>query len=112
MFVINTLRSCINLGQLKGLIISIFIALLVGCGATQTVVDGTSSTFNAIFYKQIKTLHLDFKARAAINTDEVDYSAVSQSVVVRIYQIKDHQNFDKAVYLDLLKSGDEILGKI
>ena len=41
--------------------------LLGGCGLTQKVVDGTASTAHAIFYKQVKTLHLDFTGRAAMN---------------------------------------------
>ena len=34
--------------------------LLTGCGLTQTVTDGTVSITKSIFYKKIKTLHLDF----------------------------------------------------
>lgn len=34
--------------------------LLAGCGLTQTVTDGTVSITKSIFYKKIKTLHLDF----------------------------------------------------
>jgi hypothetical protein len=33
--------------------------LLAGCGLTQTVTDGTVSITKSIFYKKIKTLHLD-----------------------------------------------------
>lgn len=33
--------------------------LLAGCGLTQTVMDGTVSITKSIFYKKIKTLHLD-----------------------------------------------------
>ncbi|MBB9856125.1 type VI secretion system lipoprotein TssJ, partial [Escherichia coli] len=46
-----------------------FIAcgLLAGCGLTQTVTDGTISITKSIFYKKIKTLHLDFTPRTAIN---------------------------------------------
>lgn len=42
---------------------------LAGCGVTQSVTDGTKSAFNAVFYKKIKVLHLDFTAREALNTD-------------------------------------------
>jgi type VI secretion system protein VasD len=39
--------------------------LLSGCGLTQRVTDGTKEVASAIFYKQIKTLHLDFVSRSA-----------------------------------------------
>jgi type VI secretion system protein VasD len=38
-------------------------SLLAGCGLTQTVTDGTVSITKSIFYKKIKTLHLDFTPR-------------------------------------------------
>lgn len=38
-------------------------AALTGCGLTQSVKDGAVSVTYAIFYKQIKTLHLDIRAR-------------------------------------------------
>ncbi|STU96434.1 type VI secretion protein [Klebsiella pneumoniae] len=39
---------------------------LSGCGLTQRVSEGTKSAFNAVFYKKINTLHLDFyRARSA-----------------------------------------------
>ena len=43
--------------------------LLAGCGLTQTVTDGTVSITKSLVYKKIKTLHLDFTPRTAINAD-------------------------------------------
>ncbi len=82
---------------------------LVGCGVTQSVSDGTKSAFNAVFYKKIKVLHLDFTAREALNTDSRESNSLSEPVVVRVYQLKDRKAFDKTVYQQLLKDGDTIL---
>ena len=62
---------------------------LGGCGLAQTVADGTASAAQAIFYKQVKTLHLDFTARTALNTDAGDMNALSVPTLVRVYQLRD-----------------------
>ncbi|WP_292992005.1 type VI secretion system lipoprotein TssJ [Pantoea sp.] len=82
---------------------------LTGCGVTQGISDGTKSAYTAIFYKKIKLLHLDFTARGALNTDARESNALSESVMVRVYQLKDRKTFDKTVYQQLLKDGDTIL---
>lgn len=82
---------------------------LAGCGVTQSITDGTKSVYTAVFYKKIKVLHLDFTAREALNTDARESNSLSESVVVRIYQLKDRKAFDKTVYQQLLKDGDTLL---
>lgn len=82
---------------------------LTGCGVTQSVSDGTKSAFNAVFYKKIKVLHLDFNAREALNTDARESNSLSEPVVIRVYQLKDRKTFDKTVYQQLLKDGDTVL---
>lgn len=82
---------------------------LTGCGVTQGVTDGTKSAFNAVFYKKIKVLHLDFTAREALNTDARENNSLSEPVVIRVYQLKDRKTFDKTVYQQLLKDGDTLL---
>lgn len=82
---------------------------LASCGVTQSVTDGTKSAFNALFYKKIKVLHLDFTAREALNTDSRESNSLSEPVVVRVYQLKDRKTFDKMVYQQLLKDGETIL---
>ena len=82
---------------------------LAGCGVTQSVTEGTKSVFNAVFYKKIKVLHLDFTAREALNTDSREINSLSEPVVVRVYQLKDRKTFDKTVYQQLLKDGDNVL---
>lgn len=83
--------------------------MLSGCGVTQGVTDGTKSAFNAVFYKNIKVLHLDFTAREALNTDSRESNSLSEPVVVRVYQLKDRKTFDKTVYQQLLNDGENIL---
>jgi len=80
--------------------------LLAGCGLTQTVTDGTVNLAKSIFYKKIKTLHLDFSARSAINADGAQ---VPLATMVRIYQLKDRKNVDAADYQTLLHSADTAL---
>ena len=55
----------------KSLVIASF-AVLGGCGVSQSVTDATTSTTQAIFYKQVKTLRLDLNGRAALNTAGID----------------------------------------
>lgn len=82
---------------------------LTGCGLTQSVTDGTKSAFNSVFYKQIKVLRLDFTAREALNTDARENNSLSESLVIRVYQLKDRKTFDSTVYQQLLKDGENIL---
>lgn len=82
---------------------------LAGCGVTQGVADGTKSTFNALFYKKIKVLHLDFTAREALNIDSRESNSFSEPVVIRVYQLRDRKTFDKLVYQQLLQEGDTLL---
>ncbi|EIK93354.1 hypothetical protein PMM47T1_27179 [Pseudomonas sp. M47T1] len=84
-------------------------ALLSGCGLTQTVTDGTASMTKAIFYKQVKVLHLDFTGRAAMNTDVADMSGLSVPTVVRVYQLRDSKAVDKATYDSMLSDADNLL---
>ncbi|WP_288476701.1 type VI secretion system lipoprotein TssJ [uncultured Pantoea sp.] len=82
---------------------------LGGCGVTQSITDGTKSAFNAVFFKKIKVLHLDFTAREALNTDSRESNSLSEPVVVHIYQLKDRKTFDKTVYQQILRDGEQIL---
>lgn len=80
--------------------------LLTGCGLTQTVTDGTVSITKSIFYKKIKTLHLDFTPRMAINADGAQ---TPLATMVRVYQLKDRKNIDAADYQTLLRKADTVL---
>ncbi|WP_213992527.1 type VI secretion system lipoprotein TssJ [Sodalis sp. dw_96] len=91
------------------LILALIISPLSGCGLTQSVVDGTASATKAIFYKQIKTLYLDFSARTALNTDETDMATLSVPAMVRVYQLRDGKAVAKATYQSLLTHGESVL---
>ncbi|WP_334117765.1 type VI secretion system lipoprotein TssJ, partial [Atlantibacter hermannii] len=80
--------------------------LLAGCGLTQTVTDGTVSITKSIFYKKIKTLHLDFTPRSAINADGAQ---TPLATMVRVYQLKDRKAVDAADYRTLLRDADTVL---
>lgn len=80
--------------------------ILAGCGLTQKVTDGAVAVTRTIFYKQVKTLHLDIRAREAVNNNA---AGVSLSTVVRIYQLKDRRTFDSMDYLSLFKDDSQAI---
>ncbi|WP_192985337.1 type VI secretion system lipoprotein TssJ [Pseudomonas sp. EggHat1] len=84
--------------------------MLGGCGLTQRAVEGGSTIAQGIFYKQVKVLHLDLNARAALNTDSTDMSGLSVSTLVRVYQLKARKSLESADYQRLLDEGDSVLG--
>lgn len=81
-------------------------SLLSGCGLTQRVSDSTVSLTKAIFFKQIKTLHLDFIARAAVNRNQ---QGIPLTTMVRIYQLSSAQAFKQADYQQLFASDSQLL---
>lgn len=80
--------------------------MLAGCGLTQSVTDGTVAVTKSIFYKQIKTLHLDIQAREAVNSNA---GGVALSTVVRIYQLKDRKIFDTTDYPSLFNADSQAI---
>ncbi|EDE2174437.1 type VI secretion system lipoprotein TssJ [Salmonella enterica] len=80
--------------------------LLCGCGLTQRVADSTKEVASAIFYKQIKTLHLDFVSRSALNTDAED---TPLSTMVHVWQLKTRERFDEADYDTLFMQEEKTL---
>lgn len=80
--------------------------VLAGCGLTQSVMDGTVAVTKSIFYKQVKTLHLDIRAREAVNHNA---GGVALSTVVRIYQLKDRKTFDSTDYPSLFKDDSQAI---
>ncbi|MTH48908.1 type VI secretion system lipoprotein TssJ [Intestinirhabdus alba] len=71
---------------------------LCGCGLTQSVKDSTVSAAKSIFYKQVKTLHLDFQAREGVNNNA---NGAALATVVRVYQLKARKAFDDTDYPSL-----------
>lgn len=80
--------------------------MLAGCGLTQSITDGTVAVTKSIFYKQVKTLHLDIRAREAVNHNA---GGVALSTVVRIYQLKDRKTFDTTDYPSLFKADSQAI---
>lgn len=80
--------------------------MLTGCGLTQKVTDGTVAVTKSIFYKQIKTVHLDIRAREAVNSNA---GGAALSTVVRIYQLKDRKTFDTTDYPSLFKADSQAI---
>ncbi|WP_435952677.1 type VI secretion system lipoprotein TssJ [Dryocola sp. BD626] len=79
---------------------------LSGCGLTQKVSDGTVAVTKSIFYKQVKTLHLDIQAREAINNNA---AGAPLATVVRIYQLKDRKAFDGTDYPSLFSDDNQAI---
>jgi type VI secretion system protein VasD len=80
--------------------------MLAGCGLTQKVTDGTVAVTKSIFYKQVKTVHLDIRAREAVNSND---GGVALSTVVRIWQLKDRKAFDSTDYPSLFANDSQAI---
>ncbi|XKM12786.1 type VI secretion system lipoprotein TssJ [Orbaceae bacterium ac157xtp] len=89
-------------------IYSVIALILCGCGAAQSVSEGTASVAKAIFVWDVRTLHLDFTARAELNVDDEKRSS---PVVIRIYQLNDASSFKTATYDELVNQDSDVLGK-
>lgn len=82
------------------------IPALSGCGLTQKVSDSTVAMTKSIFYKQVKTLHLDIRARDAVNNNA---AGAPLATVIRIYQLKDRALFDGTDYPSLFAKDSQAL---
>ncbi|XUA17675.1 type VI secretion system lipoprotein TssJ [Citrobacter sp. OP27] len=80
--------------------------MLTGCGLTQSISDGTVAVTKSIFYKQIKTVRLDIRAREAVNSNA---GGAALSTVVRVYQLKDRKTFDSTDYPSLFKADSQAI---
>lgn len=80
--------------------------LLSSCGLTQGVTDGSKSVAKAVFYKKVKVVHLQFRARAELNPDE---DGMALATRVQVYQLKDRKAFDKAGYNPLVEDAEATL---
>lgn len=94
----------------NSLMITALCALLTGCGLTQSVSESTASTAHGIFYKQVKTLHLDISSRVAMNPHVTDMNGLSVPTLVRVYQLRNGKTVEKASYDSLLSDDDRVLG--
>lgn len=85
---------------------AVITLILAGCGLTQKVTDSTVAVTKSIFYKQVKNLHLDIRARESVNSNA---GGVALSTVVRIYQLKDRKTFDTTDYPSLFKTDSQAI---
>jgi len=74
---------------------------LAGCGLGQAVSDNTVDAAKWVFTTQVKTMSVDLVSRASLNENATGQSL---STVVRIYQLKDPQNFQRLEYAQLQTS--------
>lgn len=81
--------------------------LLFGCGAFQSITEGTADVARAIFIKRINTLRLDFTARAELNPGD---GGVPASLMIRVYQLDKLDNIEQASYQSLLEDDVKTLG--
>ncbi|MDY0924969.1 type VI secretion system lipoprotein TssJ [Enterobacter sp. CFBP8995] len=88
------------------LLICFAATLLSSCGAWQKTKQGTASIADAVFYRQVNTLHLTFTARAAINQDDALQSMPLRLIIL---QLSTRQSFDDAEYSSLLAQPDLVL---
>jgi type VI secretion system protein VasD len=78
--------------------------ILAGCGLTQKVTDGTVAVTKSIFYKQVKTLHLDIRAREAVNM-----LAAWRCPPWCVFTSKDRKTFDSTDYPSLFKADSQAI---
>ena len=83
--------------------------LLGGCGLTQSVSDATTSTAKSVFYKQVKTLHLDFSGRASVNMHASKMTALSVPTMVHVYQLRSEKALERADYDKLVSNDEDVL---
>ncbi len=57
----------------------------------------------------MKTLHLDFSSRTAVNNTAVDMNDLSVPTLVRVYQLRDGKTLEKATYDTLVDDDDNLL---
>jgi len=94
-------------GKIPPLLLAFCAALMMsGCGLTQKVADGTVAVTQSIFYKQVKTLHLDIRTREAVNSNA---RGEALSTVIRVYQLQDRKTFDTSDYASLFADDSQAL---
>ena len=88
------------------LLIFLSATLLSSCGTWQKTKQGTASIADAVFYRQVNTLHLTFTARMALNQDDAQQS---MPLRLNILQLSTRQHLDNAEYSSLLTQPDWVL---
>ena len=91
------------------LCMAMLTVVLSGCGLIQKVVDESKSVASAVFYKQIKILHLDFFSRSALNTDAEDTPLSTMVQAFKTALAESGYSGSNEAYLVLDK---DVLGKV
>lgn len=76
----------------------LMVTALTGYGLVRIMKDGTVSMTQPIFYPQVKTLHLDLRARKGVDNSA---KGAFLTMVMRIYQLKNRQASDSTDYPSL-----------
>lgn len=80
--------------------------ILAGCGLVQNIKERSINLKNALLYKRLETLHLDFIPRSGLNRDE---NQTPLATMVWIYQLKNKKSIENITYQALLTQADDIL---
>jgi type VI secretion system protein VasD len=87
--------------QLNSAALAILTVALCGCGVGQAVQGSTVDAAKWAFTTQVKTMNLDLISRSSMNQNGTGQPL---STVVRIYQLKKAQAFEKLDYMQLQKN--------
>ncbi|MBB3213265.1 type VI secretion system protein VasD [Herbaspirillum sp. Sphag1AN] len=82
------------------------VLALVGCGAAQATKDGSADAAKWAFTTKIKTMNIDLLARSSLNPNR---NGQSLSTVIRIYQLKNADQFEKLDYTQLQHNDVDLL---
>ncbi|NHR06952.1 type VI secretion system lipoprotein TssJ [Chromobacterium haemolyticum] len=82
------------------------VLLLTGCSAMQTLSDAASNAYRTVFPKKQDVFDIGI---VTDNTANADSAGNALSVVVRIYQLRQRDAFDNALYQTLLDQDQAVL---
>jgi len=91
--------------------LAVFSALLAGCGLTQSVTEQTAAATRWMFYKQVRTLHLNFEARPLVNPHGPDMQGLAVPTLVRVYQLRATSSIQQVSYAELVDGDERALGE-
>jgi len=94
----------------KGCMSVVLGVLLSGCGLTQTVSQGTTSTAKALFHPPLTTLQLDLGGPMGVNTGGHDMSTLAVPTLVRVYQLRGDSAVETAGYDKFVAPDNRVLG--
>lgn len=81
--------------QARGSVVALCVTMAAGCGVGQAVKDSTVDAAKWAFTTRVKTMNIDLVGRSSLNTAG---GGQSLSTVVRVYQLKTPQAFERLSY--------------